>query len=794
MKSNVYTIPCGDYFDLNDAKACYLVFSPLRNKFTLVDSQTAKRVREGKCLVDFIPSSWPVASPPSPEPFGMMFLLNERCNFSCSYCYSAESRSGVEMSEDMLLKGIEALHESAARNGRNKATVTFIGGGEPMLSWNLIQRAVLMSEGLGKTSGAVMRYVLVTNGSLFDEEKIKFCQDNQFEVQVSFEVLQEVQNAQRGHYEIVSENIKRLCEAGVSVAIRSTITFANVDRIHEMCAECLKSYPLVGRLACEPVADAGLFKNRAVMRDFADRYYMSFKAAREMCNGRRLEISSSLSRTWRGFRMRFCGPLFALTPDGTLTGCSHFSSAGSSGYNHFVFGGIDGSGIYVHRDKFNQLFDKAMAETCHDCWARWNCGGGCPNHRYIYSEEVFAEICSFRKRLLKFELLNELARQYENKTKRSFRSDMIARLGSRTRVLPMASKGSYTQFSTLYILPNLACNFNCTYCYSADGRSDARLNPNALTKFLTYFLSKDRAGGCQRRIVFLGGGEPLLSWDLVRDAIVEAECLAKKENLKLSFSIITNLSLLDEDKISFLKRHNIKVKGSFDILEAVQSRYRGHHELVSGGLSLLLEKGVRTEIQATVMPEAVDTLPDMVLEVARKYPRVEGVVFELVRGRDVFLSVGDVDSYLDKFYLAWSRAREIAQERGVKIFNSLVAACDVERTMYCGGLFVLFPSGDISLCMHTGIPSSPEYGARVFGHVDERGVVFDNEKFKELYIDGNCLEKKCRGCWARRHCAGGCPNAKAMYSEQILDAFCRGMRRIIAREWALKYRGMEDGE
>ena len=63
---------------------------------------------------------------------------------------------------------------------------------------------------------------------------------------------------------------------------------------------------------------------------------------------------------------------------------------------------------------------------------------------------------------------------------------------------------------SLMVLPNNKCNFHCSYCYSAGGRTNAEINPSILKAGLRYFLNPQRAKGERLSISVLGGGEPLL--------------------------------------------------------------------------------------------------------------------------------------------------------------------------------------------------------------------------------------------------------------------------------------------
>ena len=67
--------------------------------------------------------------------------------------------------------------------------------------------------------------------------------------------------------------------------------------------------------------------------------------------------------------------------------------------------------------------------------------------------------------------------------------------------------------SKLSILPNHICNFSCSYCYSAAGRSTTRMSWEKMRSALDFFIDENRIAPQPLSIFISGGGEPLLSWD-----------------------------------------------------------------------------------------------------------------------------------------------------------------------------------------------------------------------------------------------------------------------------------------
>ena len=135
---------------------------------------------------------------------------------------------------------------------------------------------------------------------------------------------------------------------------------------------------------------------------------------------------------------------------------------------------------------------------------------------------------------------------------------------------------SVESFCTLHLLLNEKCNFHCKYCYSAEGRSSAELTMEQIELMLDYFLSGDRRAVKNRTVMFMGGGEPMLSWPLVQTATLYAEQVAKEQGITLHLSLTTNGSIMDEQMLDFLKEHQFTVQISFEVLPDVQRKQRGN--------------------------------------------------------------------------------------------------------------------------------------------------------------------------------------------------------------------------
>ena len=436
----IFTIPVGKYFDRPD-DACYLVYSPLANIFYLslpgdiakleeamlagTTTELLDRLLDQSAFKDFGNNEV------STDSFCTLhLLLNEKCNFHCKYCYSAEGRSSAELNMEQIKTTLNYFL-SSERGAVKDRTVMFMGGGEPVLSWKLLEEATLYAENLAQDQGVNVHFSLTTNGSIMTDRMLDFMKEHKFTVQISFEILPEIQNAQRGSYDAVAANLVRLTEKGINNYVRSTITELNVERIPEMVEHCHKHFPLVKKMSCQQVVDPSYFTSEEKVCDFFNKYFISYREAEEKANEYGIILRSSSSHLLNySKRERFCYNLLCLTPYGTLTMCPDVSSPNEKDYNSSVLGVVENEEVKFDQAAFARLSHGSIhtIEKCRHCYARWNCGSGCPSSRRVYSAEIFDAICEHYRKMLCHSLIVALAEKHTKTTGRDFYEDIKSKL------------------------------------------------------------------------------------------------------------------------------------------------------------------------------------------------------------------------------------------------------------------------------------------------------------------------------------------------------------------------------
>jgi len=430
IESNIFPVPVGSYFDIKNENL-YLVYAPLSDNALIATPDNVEEmenylkdntlVKNGdinetmESLLDHDPEKC-AARLDSPDSFTRLAILpNNVCNFNCSYCYAAQGRSGKVVDKNVLKATLDHFIDPERITPPQVLSVSILGGGEPLLSWDLVKFLIEYSTELAGKYGFTLTFSLVTNGSLMNDEIIKILKTISVSVTISFEILEEIQNKQRGQYNLVCQTIDRLISNGLVPKFRSTITPDNVALQKEMVEAVQNRFPPVNNIMLEVVTDADSFKSTHEIKEFYNQYIEHFFMAYNLGLKLGKNIECSASRNFYLLVERFCPGEFALTPEGDISMCTRITSPLDTGFEDCIYGKVDENGaVQINHDQFRKLADENVysKEKCKDCFAKWHCGGGCLAQKYVYKDEVLDLICDFTRSFTKRMILDKLEKQY----------------------------------------------------------------------------------------------------------------------------------------------------------------------------------------------------------------------------------------------------------------------------------------------------------------------------------------------------------------------------------------------
>jgi radical SAM protein with 4Fe4S-binding SPASM domain len=339
----------------------------------------------------------------------LSLLTNLVCNFRCRYCYSAAGRSSVVIDKEKLKRALDFFIDPE-RIKPQVIKIFISGGGEPLLSWNNTKFAISYAWERAKKYKFTLWISIVTNGTVVNEDIVGTLKKYKCSVCISFEVLEDIQNYLRGHYEKVAASIVAYGEADIPVMLNSTVTPLSVTRMNEMVEEVLEKYPFVRNYTLEPVTDHTQFDTPESMRYFYEQFNESYRMIKKRYGHSPTSLWFSLDEMIDTVKMRYCPGKLCLTPHATFSICHCTSSPLEERYEKCVYGKVTDKEVVFDIEKFRYLVDINAwnREKCRDCFAKWNCGGECMTRLDQYPEAYMEEVCRFNREWLTMQLEGRL--------------------------------------------------------------------------------------------------------------------------------------------------------------------------------------------------------------------------------------------------------------------------------------------------------------------------------------------------------------------------------------------------
>ncbi len=103
------------------------------------------------------------------------------------------------------------------------------------------------------------------------------------------------------------------------------------------------------------------------------------------------------------------------------------------------------------------------------------------------------------------------------------------------------------------------CNYGCAYCQAGSGAGKS-MSAATARKAVDLAFSAPVPG----LTIEFQGGEPLVNWSVLKEAALYAREKSKKTGKELALALVSNFSLMDEEKAEFIIENDISVCTSLD--------------------------------------------------------------------------------------------------------------------------------------------------------------------------------------------------------------------------------------
>ena len=318
------------------------------------------------------------------------------------------------------------------------------------------------------------------------------------------------------------------------------------------------------------------------------------------------------------------------------------------------------------------------------------------------------------------------------------------------------------------------CNLACKYCFAEEGEYHGRralMSYEVGRKALDFLI---RNSGSRRNLeVDFFGGEPLMNWQVVKDLVAYGREQEKVHDKHFRFTVTTNGVLLNDEIQEFINKEMDNVVLSLDGRKEINDQMRpfrngkGSYDLIVPKFQKLAESRNQEKyyIRGTFTRNNLDFA-----DLGFKQMSIEPVVGEesdpyAIREEDIPKICEEYDK------LAKIMIEREKEGKGFHFFHFMIdlegGPCISKRLSGCGSgteYLAVTPWGDLYPC-HQFV-GKEEF---LMGNVDE-GITKPEiaEEFRGCSVYS---KEKCKDCFAKFYCSGGCMANSYNFHGTIHDAY-----------------------
>jgi uncharacterized protein len=325
------------------------------------------------------------------------------------------------------------------------------------------------------------------------------------------------------------------------------------------------------------------------------------------------------------------------------------------------------------------------------------------------------------------------------------------------------------------------CNLACRYCFAEEGEYHGRrdLMSYEVGKRALDFLIENSGSRKNLEVDFFGG-EPLMNWQVVKDLVAYGREQEKLHNKKFRFTLTTNGVLLSDEVMEFANKEMSNVVLSIDGRKDVHDFMRpsrngkGSYEVILPKFIKLAESRNQTNyyVRGTFTHNNLDFAEDVkhLAELGFKQISVEPVVS--LPEEPYAITEEDIPAICDEYDKLARYMLEMKKEgKDFNFFHFMIdlsgGPCVAKRLSGCGSgteYLAVTPWGDLYPC-HQFVGEEEFLMGNVFDGV-KRTDTRDEFKCCNVYA-----KDKCKECFARFYCSGGCAANSFKFHNSINDTY-----------------------
>ena len=328
------------------------------------------------------------------------------------------------------------------------------------------------------------------------------------------------------------------------------------------------------------------------------------------------------------------------------------------------------------------------------------------------------------------------------------------------------------------------CNLACRYCFAEEGEYYGRramMSYEVGKQALDFLIAN--SGSRKNLEVDFFGGEPLMNWKVVKDLVAYGRSQEKIHNKHFRFTLTTNGVLLNDEIMEFANKEMDNVVLSIDGRREVHDFMRPFRK-GAGSYDLVVPKFQKfADSRGQKRYYARGTFTRHNLDFSKDVLHLADLGFEQISVEPV------VADEKEAYALQWEDVPKICEEydklakeiikrekegRGFNFFHFMIdltgGPCVYKRLSGCGSgteYLAVTPWGDLYPC-HQFVGEEKFLMGNVWDGVQKPEI---RDEFKECNV---YAKDKCRECFARFYCSGGCAANSYNFHGSINDVYDLG--------------------
>jgi len=325
------------------------------------------------------------------------------------------------------------------------------------------------------------------------------------------------------------------------------------------------------------------------------------------------------------------------------------------------------------------------------------------------------------------------------------------------------------------------CNIRCKYCFASQGdfKGDRSFMSVEVGKKAIDFLL-EKSGSRHNLEVDFFGGEPLMNFETIKEIVDYGREQEKNYNKNIRFTMTTNGVLLNDENMEYINKNMYNVVLSIDGRKEVNDTMRytingqGTYDLIVPKFLKMAEmRGHRNYyVRGTFTSENLDFAKDVLhlADLGFKSTSMEPVVAE--EHQDYAIKESDLSTVFDQYeLLAREYVKRIKDGKGFDFFHFMIdlkqGPCVIKRVSGCGAgaeYLAITPEGEIYPCHQFVGNEDFKVGSIMEGTIDTS--LYNDFSKAHIYN-----KKKCKECWAKFYCSGGCHANAYNFNQDIYEPY-----------------------